>query len=42
LDEAVGLGEKALESAREFEDSFVISWAAWKICLAYITEGVLP
>ena len=34
-DEAVELGQMALESAREFEDSFMISWAAWTIALAH-------
>jgi tetratricopeptide (TPR) repeat protein len=34
-DEAIELGRKALEVAREFADSYVISWSEWTISLAY-------
>ena len=34
-DEAVELGRKALETAREFADNNLISWAGWTLCLAH-------
>jgi tetratricopeptide (TPR) repeat protein len=34
-DEAVELGQKALEAAREFSDSSLIAWSAWTMSLAH-------
>ena len=34
-DEAIELGRKALEAAREFTDNNLISWSGWTLCLAH-------